>query len=151
MSETDGSGVPRHAGLTIQDVYIEIGVNYRYFLTWRQRIFAGYLAVLGVLSVAAGWMLKDAPHLLWLFSITGLLLTLVFWTIERRNRELYGVCISRGAVCEAGLGDMGVYSGLRQRPQRVTQSAALDLLFAGAAIAFVAAGFVVTLFPAPLR
>jgi hypothetical protein len=151
MNETDGSGMPTHAGLTLKDVYIEIGVNYRYFLTWRQRIFAGYLAILGALSVAGGWMLKDAPHLLWLFAVAGLLLTFVFWIIERRNRELYGVCIHRGSVCEAGLGEMGVYSGLRQRPQRVTQSAALDLLFAVAAIAFVVAGLVVILFPATLR
>jgi hypothetical protein len=151
MREGDNPAPLTHTQLTIQEVYVEIGVNYRYFLTWRQRIFAGYLAVLGALSVAGGWMLKDAPQFLWLFPVTGLLLTLVFWILERRNRELYGVCINRGAACEAGLGDMGVYSGIRQRPQRVTQSAALDLLFAGAAIAFVAAGLMMTLFPATLR
>ena len=140
-SETPPSGV------TIKDVYAEVGVNYRYFLTWRQRIFAGYLAVLGALGVAAGWLLKESPHSLWLLAGAGFLLTVVFGIIERRNRDLYRKCVECGAACEVGLGGVGIYVGLQDKPKGLTQSFGIDLLFIIMAIFFLVAGAVLTFLP----
>jgi len=131
---------PPPSGLTIKDVYTEVGVNYRYFLTWRQRIFAGYLAVLGALGVAAGWVLKESPGSFGFLSGAGLLLTVVFWIVEGRNREIYKKCVERGAACEASLESIGIFVGLKHEPQMLTHSFAFDLLFLVMTIVFIVAG-----------
>lgn len=134
-------------GVTIKDVYAEVGVNYRYFLTWRQRIFAGYLAVLGALGVAAGWLLKESPHSLWLLGEAGFLLTIVFWIIEGRNREIYRNCVKCGAACEVGLADIGIYVELQLKPKMLRQSFGVDLLFFVMTIFFLVVGVVLPALP----
>ena len=51
--------------LSISDVYAEIGVNYRYFLTWRHRLFAGYFALLAALAIALSWLVTENQEMFW--------------------------------------------------------------------------------------
>jgi hypothetical protein len=118
-----------YAGIAAKDVYAEIGINFRYFLTWRQLIFAGYLAVLGALSAGGAWVYEHAAHLLGVVPAVGLLLTGVFWVIEYRNRQLYRACIEQGAACEVGLDEIKMYTRLRNPPGWLSQSNAMDVLF----------------------
>jgi len=138
---------PTQTSLTAKDLYTELGVNYRYFLTWRQLIFGGYLTVIAALAAASGWLLKEAGRFLWLAAAAGLLLTAVFWIIERRNREIYRACVKSGAAYEVAIGNYGVYQTFDQPPKGLTQSFALDLLFLVSAAGFFAA--LVILFACP--
>lgn len=134
---------PATGSLTVKDIYTEIGLNYRYFLTWRHSLFAGYLVVCAGLAVGASWCFKEAPGYLWLIPLAAILLTAVFWMIERRNRDLYRTCLVRGAQCEATLHECGIYVGFRlPPPSAFTQSFAIDFFF-GAVLFLLIAGALV--------
>lgn len=143
-SSSDGS-------LTVKDIYAEIGLNYRYFLTWRHSLFAGYLVVLAALSVAGSWFFKEARGHLWLVPLVASILTVVFWMIERRNRDLYRTCLDRGAACEKALAACGIFTGFKSPPpSRFTQSFAIDLLFAVVLLLLVSGSVIVAVKPSLL-
>ncbi len=130
--------------LSLKDAYAEIGTNYRYFLTWRARLFAGYLTVLAALSVAY-WTVRSDANLQKIIVAVPIALTIVFWMLDLRNRHLYHACQHSGQACEKYLPEgAGIYTRFGTDPdvrrRRITQSLALDVFFLIVLLASIAAG-----------
>lgn len=64
--------------LTISEVYAEVGTNYRYFLSWRHRLFAGYFAIIAALAIALSWVVKNEPSASWVPFAAGLIVTVLY-------------------------------------------------------------------------
>ena len=116
--------------LTLKDVYQKIGINYRYFLNWRHRLLAGFLATIAVLGLGFKWLFKEAPDLLWILFSAGFVLSLVFWILDYRNRDLYHACQKSGEACEKHLPDgVGIYMRLNTLKRNwLTHSRAFEIL-----------------------
>lgn len=127
--------------LSLKDVYTEMGINYRYFLGWRQRLLAGYLATVAALAIAYAWTYKEAKPLSWVVLATGSGLTIVFWFLDYRNRDLYHACQNSGEALEKAGGisaEQGIYSRLNKLQVRITHSRTLDIMFVVIALCFLA-------------
>ena len=135
--------------LLLKDVYAEIGTNYRFFKTWRERLLAGYLAVLAGLSIAYKWtqsaeVEQSTSQLRLELAVcgAGLLITVVFWLLEFRNSDLFLDCLRSGKKCEEAANlpeETRVYSRiLSSRKCFVTQSRAMNLLFLLASVGIIA-------------
>jgi hypothetical protein len=103
------------ADLSVDERYREIGENYRYFLAWRERLFAGYLAVLAALALAfvsAGQLPQAGAATLPMrvvMPLIAILISWIFWMLEFRNRDLFHCCQNAGRLVEKGA---GIYSDL---------------------------------------
>lgn len=128
-----------------EKMYDEVGANYRFFLKWRHASFAGILVVIGgVLSLCVS-AFKDAKELLWLIPLVASPIGILLWIIDVRTRELYHAAINAGKTLENGT--KGFYTLLADEVRlplgssafiRLSQSMALDVLFFGSSIIFVA-------------
>jgi hypothetical protein len=122
-------------------------------LDWRDKIVAGYLAILGAL----GWGFSSADRNFRLVILGAvLLISVVFWIFEVRNRDLIHISRRAGIDLEITDGGLGVYSRLEQLGpnrgvklptlpwlvRRVTHGLAVNLLV-GAAITSAMAGLVI--------
>src|SRR5262245_36832786 len=83
-----------------KDLYEELGRNYRYFLDWRAKLFAGYFAVILGLAVAFAWLVVRSIRLSSLapFSLFGA--SVLFWCLDLRNRKQARDCIQSAAQLE---------------------------------------------------
>jgi hypothetical protein len=136
------NGMEDKLALTVRDAYKAIGVNYRYFLTWRHQLLAGYLTLVAALGIAFSWLNCYQEDLIWVPFIAGLMMTLLFWALDVRNRDLYHACQRSGMECERGLPKgVGLFTRLhdeapddnddrKKRSARITHSRAMDTLFA---------------------
>jgi hypothetical protein len=124
--------------LTLNEIYREIGTNYRFFLNWRHALFAGYLLILYTLANAYAWLyVNDQAQLYPALFIIGFLITLCFWGIEFRIRSLYRSCTEAGHGIETLAKITGAYTKLddsKLEDKRVTHSSVLNWFFG--AIAF---------------
>lgn len=119
--------------LTLKDIYVEIGVNYRYFLNWRHALLAGYLVVLYGLARGYGWLtVNHQSNFGWVVFASGILISLCFWGLERRVRDLYQSCTNAGREIEKKFGIDGIYSKLDSsnlRDKTITHSRILNWFF----------------------
>ncbi len=117
---------------------------HRYFLSWRHQLFAGYLAVLAALAIAFNWAYKnplDYNSRLWLVIVIviGVFLTIIFWLLEIRTRQLYRGCqnIARNleikmgiAPAEESIKNCGVfYELLRMTKDSSSHSRIMNIFF----------------------
>ena len=123
------------ATLEPKDLYSEAGELLRYYRSWREKLIAGYLAVIATLAVAFGWSQVHAPRFGSAIAVLGLLLTVVFWLFQRRNRKLFLQCIKAGASLEKDASLKGAFTRLDGDPSRPTHGNVLDCLFG---LAFIA-------------
>jgi hypothetical protein len=121
--------------LSVKDAYEEAGRAHRYFLSWRERLLAGYFALLSGLFIAY-WKLSQANSKLeWMPFATGFLLTLIIWGLEWRNRDLYRACQQSAKECEAHLpSGTGIYTNMLARKSRLYHSTVFSLLFGCVAV-----------------
>jgi len=155
--DTTESKKKRVEKVNIEKRYEEIGINYRFFLGWRQAIFAGLLAILYGVTSFTLTVYKELPHIAFIIPFVGLFLVLVFWGIEFRNRDLYHVATRSGKILEGD--EDGMYTKLVDREDdltilekifspirelftlgRITQSAAFDLLVLFSLVLFLFLG-----------
>jgi hypothetical protein len=125
-----------------KDFYNEVGTNYRYFLDWRHKLLAGYLVTVAGLAIAFSWALTNntITPLSWMILLLGLIITLVFWGLEFRNRDLYHVCQKAGSQIEQKEGidnGQGIYTALDNSRNRISHSMVLDILFSIASLGFL--------------
>jgi len=134
--------------------YEEIGSNYRFFLGWRHAAFAGILVVLfGVLSLTFT-IYKETPSLAFVIPFIASPIGILLYFIDKRTRDLYHAAIRAGKFLEGG---GGFYTELSKDlvPKgkspfiKITQSAALDLLFIGSSLALIALSLYLRLTPHP--
>jgi hypothetical protein len=125
--------------LSVKAAYEEAGRNYRYFLSWRERLLAGYLALLAGLSLAFSWLLEEAAELAWTPFAAGFFLTLVIWALEFRNRDLYRVCQQSAKACESHLPQgAGMFTKMGSQEPMVYHSTTFNILFSVVAVAMLA-------------
>jgi hypothetical protein len=116
--------------------YEEIGRVHRYFLNWRNALFAGHLAAVYALFLAYSRFIEQASQTQnnlrlyqFLLLISGFILTPVFWGLERRTRDLYRACLSAGEAWENNNKVMGVYQKLNHVNSKWSHSRILDIYF----------------------
>ena len=103
----------KNEGLMQKEIYAEIGTNYRFFLNWRHALFAGNLLVLYAL-VNAYLRLSESNQgdLNYVVFSIGLLLSVCFWGLEIRIRDLYRACTRAGHKLEKMVSESGIYTEL---------------------------------------
>jgi hypothetical protein len=91
-------------------VYEEVGENYRYFLGWRYKIPAGYLATMG----GFGYAFTQSADEDWktVLLLAAIQLALTFWIFDLRNRDLFNVCQIAGEKLERRAKLHGAYTAL---------------------------------------
>ncbi len=128
--------------------YEEIGKNYRFFLTWRYGIFAGYLIVLWS-SFSASFNLlekKVDPVLVGALLLISSVIILCLWIAEQRNRDIYRGLINKGKELENSENEaysiLCNLSKIKKQWRLKTQSVSLDILAYLCFIALMSAGLV---------
>ena len=148
QSTTDSQNVPTIE--TLRSVYDHCCELHSYFMTWRRHLVTGYLVTLAALGVAFSWTFdcaNNARSLSWLVCLIGTFLTIIFWLLDGRNRELYRSCQNVAVDIETQLGFkkdsdskcyIGLQTALRQSAgHKISHSGIMDILFYGAAIILV--------------
>ena len=87
-----------------KDLYVELGNNFRHFLAWRRFLFAGYFAVIAGLGAAFEWSDIDESVLNHALLFAAALISIVFWLLDVRNRQLIKIASKAGATLEGKLG-----------------------------------------------
>ena len=92
-------------------LYEENATQFRFFLTWRRVLLAGYFAVLGALALGFEWAVTRAPDLTFACPLAGACVSIFFWTLDVRNRELIRHASGVGSSIEEamGLSQLGYY------------------------------------------
>lgn len=138
----------KNESLTLKDIYTEVGLTYRYFLNWRHALLAGYLAVIYVITTTYTWLAENnLSNLTWIIFMGGILVTLCFWGIEYRIRDLYRSCTSTGFEIEKALQISGIYTKLDNaslKNKLITHSRVLNFFF-GVITLGMLVGLVVTI------
>jgi uncharacterized membrane protein YkoI len=100
-------------------LYKESSTMFRYFLTWRQLLFAGYFAVIASLALGFRWTLSNAPDSAFVCPFVGFLIGLLFWALDYRNRQLYKLASKVGDNIEKELGHegLGCYGAYQSKEQ----------------------------------
>lgn len=130
-----------------EEIYKEVGTNYRFFLGWRHALIAGYLIGLGAVLSLCISAFKDAKEIVWLIPFCASPIGIIFWAIEVRTRDLYHSAIKAGQALEVS--EKGFYThladGVVQAPNsspftlllkhgQLTQAASLNALFFGGSL-----------------
>lgn len=79
-------------------VYQELALTWRHFASWREKILAGYLAVLAALGVA--FTRSPSPVIRVTIFAGAILVSLVFWLLDFRNGQLLNACQIAAAALE---------------------------------------------------
>lgn len=111
--------------LSDENRYAEVGANFRYYLTWREKLFAGFIVVNGALAVAFTWVNDRCPSLTYLLPIGGVFLSVVFLLLDSRNSELFNACVAAGAELESP--NTGVYSKLDVAEKTVSHTKTIEV------------------------
>ena len=111
--------------------YEEIGRVHRYFLNWRNALFAGHITVIYAHVIGYSWLIDHENTWMYelLLLLSGLFMTLIFWGLELRTRELYRACLEAGKSWEKKYQVTGVYEKLISVRSRFTHSWILDWYF----------------------
>lgn len=122
-------------------LYEEVGSNYRFFLRWRHASFAGQCIVLFAVFTLSASFIEKAREIAWVVPLAASPIGVLLWIIDVRTRDLYHATIKAGAELEGE--NNGFYTVLHddvalkkeESPfSKLTQSAALNLIFWGSTI-----------------
>lgn len=91
--------------------------QFKFYLTWRQLMFAGYFAVFSALALGFRWTLQNSPAYSCICPFLGALVSFVFWALDHRNLQLYEIVGDGSVAIEQALGgsQFGYFSVYRQR------------------------------------
>ena len=136
--------------ITDQDIYGELGQNFRLTLRWRQGLFAGFLAILGALAVAFNHLWnKQKLGLASIVLLSASLLAIVFWLLDRRCHEVLIDNYQLGKSVEGRANLEGYYAEAQKRglsPKRITHTFVLDFVYKAMALLLVSAFIFISLF-----
>ena len=125
-----------------KDLYAQAGEMLRHYFSWREKLLAGYVAIVAALTVAVVNLPPRYSTLAPGIAVVGMFLTAIFWLLERRNRELFNRCVTAGARLEKRHQIVGTFTRLNKRAGTPTHSVVLDWLF-GLAMCFLFAAAIV--------
>jgi hypothetical protein len=115
-------------------LYEELGRTWQHFVSWREKIFAGYLAVQAALGVAYSHSqdshYSDDVSIVILFG--AVLFSIVFWILDVRTNQLVNACQHRAASLEED--HQGAYHAIKSvGGSCLTYSLAVDVLVSSVA------------------
>ena len=122
--------------VTDRDLYREILRHWTHHSRWREKLFTGYLVVLGALGIAyyyASGESSPVTHLRWVVPATGFLLAIAFFLINYRIDEVLDALIRFGAPLEPRPGVFGDKPG-----KLLSHRVLLRLMYTIPAIGFAA-------------
>ena len=127
-----------------EQIYEELGANYRFFLRWRHAALAGTVIAFGAILSFTFSLYTDVPEIAWCIPAAGSPLGILMWIIDVRNRSLYHAAIDSGEEIERSVNITGFYSQLRKDEidipkgtsvwSRLNQSLALNIVFWGTSL-----------------
>lgn len=119
--------------------YAQAGEMLRHYLSWREKLFGGYLAVVAGLAVAFKQP-NDPEEFRSAIAIVGVVVTIVFWLLERRNRALFYECVDAAAELEpeTAPGPLRKLAALDGTLLAPTHSAVLSCFYALAIVGLIA-------------
>ncbi len=122
----------------LKDLYVELGKNFRHFLAWRRFLFAGYFAIIAGIISAFDWGTKSTSYLNPFLLLVAIVITLLFWVLDVRNRQLIRNVSDAGVNLEKklGLGERGSYSIYKNEEHLLTHSGILALFYIFSILAF---------------
>jgi len=132
----------------LQMLYEENATQFRFFLTWRQVLLAGYFAVIAALALGFEWAVTRAPDLTFACPLAGACVSVLFWALDYRNRELYHHASVVGAGLEEAMGHVelgyyGTYQKIKNSRWRHSRLLKTFYLASGAAMLIIS---IITLF-----
>ena len=126
-------------------LYEETGKMMRFYLTWRQLMLAGFFAIIAALSLGFKWSIKEAQYLSFIFPFTGVAVGLLFWALDRRNRQLYQHTAEAGRELEKKMGfkDIGYFGSYKKEKNNLSHSRILTVLYMGFTAIMVIGGIII--------
>lgn len=79
----------------------------------------------GALALGFTWVNDRYPNLTFLLPVGGMLLSILFLSLDSRNRELFDACVAAGVELEQP--GTGVYTKLNAKSHAITHSKTFDL------------------------
>jgi threonine/homoserine efflux transporter RhtA len=121
-------GPPIH--LDEKDAYGQTGELFRHYLSWREKLLAGYFAVLGGLAIAFGKMrLSPFKPVGILVPILAAIVSAAFLALDRRNAELFDACTAVGHQLEANAGVAGPFTKLNSAEKQFRHRTIVAVLY----------------------
>jgi hypothetical protein len=87
--------------IDITERYKLILAEHHYASDFRVKIFTGWCAIYAALAAVFAWTHSTSKPLLWLVALFGLLITLLMWLADVRNRAALQASKDAGAAIEA--------------------------------------------------
>lgn len=122
--------LPKEEKLSLESRYKEVGENYRYYLNWRNYLFAGYIAVLGFVISKTIDLYDEKSIFCFIIPFLASLIGIVFRTFDNRIREIYDTAIKTGSQLENG--KPGFYKNINVAPKFMSHSRVLGFVYYGA-------------------
>jgi len=121
-------------------LYEELGRTWQHFVSWREKIFGGYLTVLAALGVTYSHYDSHPCDGVVIAILLGVILfSIIFWILDVRTNQLVNACQNRAAALEE---DQGAYRAIQSvKDDWPTYSRAVDVL-----VSFVVGGAAVYIF-----
>ena len=120
-----------------QDLYKESGELLRHYLSWREKLLAGYFAVMAGLAIAVGAMQDQFKPIAVLVPLLASILSVVFLLLDLRNQELLDGCVDVGAALERL--HFGPHKQLNLTPRFLRHSTTVRGLYVvGGVVSFIA-------------
>lgn len=124
-----------------KSIYEQTAELWKHFSSWRDKLFAGYLTVMGALAFAFGEQLSPGRQCIVL--VVGVVLSVVFWIHDVRVRELFSAMQGAAANLESTIGGYKALDQIRFKgTSRLTHGLGINILVS-ANIAGCAAGLFV--------
>jgi hypothetical protein len=89
----------------LKTLYSEANNNFRFFLTWRQLLLAGFFAVFAAVALAFRWSLQHNPGEASIIPFVGTTVSLMLWLLDYRNYQLVEFAAAAGSAIEKEIGD----------------------------------------------
>lgn len=128
-----------------KSLYEESGELLRHYLSWREKLLAGYFAVMGGLGLAFGAMQGQFKPIAFLVPLLASVLSAMFLLLDLRNQELLNRCVDAGAALEPNT-HSGPHRQLNVTPEVLRHSTTARALYVAGSVASIAA-FITLLLP----
>lgn len=89
----------------LKALYSEANNNFRFFLTWRQLMLAGFFGIFAAITLAFRWSLQHNSGEASIIPFVGTVVSLMIWLLDYRNYQLIEFAAAAGSAIEKKLGD----------------------------------------------
>jgi hypothetical protein len=131
-------------------LYEQNNNQFRFFLTWRQLLLAGFFAVFGAIALAFRWSLQHNPSEAPIIPFVGSVVSVLLWLLDYRNYQLIEIAAKASTAIEKQISDpsLGYFATFEIETARypglvkkwIKHRVILNIIYFGAAALMLAAG-----------